>query len=129
MHQAPGHWRGPITPKGVRGGLVPAERNFMKEFPDAEFTYGNITAADRKILNLEKAHGNDAVAIAAHGLKEIQNIPEVTYYQQLRKQKRSLHEANPRKGRKEPNRLAVRNKKNTCMVGGRYLNDKITVFD
>lgn len=103
--------------------------HLMKEFPNDEFTYGNITAADRKILKLEKTHGNDAVAIAAHGMKEIQNIPEVTYYQQLRKQKRSLHEANPRKGRKEPNRLAVRNKKNTCMAGGRYLNDKVRVFD
>ena len=104
-------------------------KRLREEFPDAEFTYGNITAADRKILKLEKTHGNDAVAIAAHGMNTVDNTEETTYYRQLRKQKRSLHEANPRKGRKEPNRLAARNRKNTCVAGGRYLNDKVKVLD
>ena len=53
---------------------------------------------------------------------------ETTFYKQLRKQKRSLHEATPRKGRREPNRTAKRNRKNTCVVKGWYLNDKVTVF-
>ena len=103
-------------------------RRLLGAFPDAEFTYGNITAADRKILHIEKTHGNDAIAIAAHGMERITDIPKTTYYKQLRKQKRSLHEATPRKGRKEPNRTAKRNAKNTCVVRGIYLNDKVRVF-
>ena len=90
-------------------------------FSKAEFTYGNITAADRKILLLSKTHANDAVAIAAHGMDAIHTIQETCVYTQLRKQKRSLHEATPRKGRKEPNRMAVRNRKNTCKAGDRWL--------
>lgn len=103
-------------------------RKLWKAFPEAAFTYGNITAADRKQLKLEKAHGNDAAAIAAHGLDKIADIPDTTYYTQIRKQKRSLHEATPRKGRKEPNRTAKRNSKNTRMSGGIFLNDKVRVF-
>lgn len=103
-------------------------KRLMERFPDAEFTYGNITAADRKLLGLEKSHANDAVAIAMHGVDMLIDIPEVTYYRQLRKQKRSLHEATPRKGKKEPNRKARRNKKNTSHVGDIYLNDKVTVY-
>ena len=103
-------------------------RRLWKAFPNAEFTYGNITTADRKILFLEKAHCNDATAIAAHGLKKILDIPDTTYYRQLRKQKRSIHESIPRKGRKEPNWSAKRNKKNTCRIGKLYLNDKVRVF-
>ncbi|RXS72591.1 hypothetical protein [Blautia faecicola] len=97
-------------------------------FPEAVFTYGNITAADRKILKLEKSHANDAVAIAAHGLGQVSTTADTTYYRQLRKQKRSLHEATPRKGIREPNRDAKRNKKNTSHVGNSYLNDKVKVY-
>ncbi len=103
-------------------------RRMWKAFPDAKFTYGNITAADRKALLIEKSHANDAVAIAAHDMESVKNCRETTFYMQLRKQKRSLHEAIPRKGRKEPNRTAKRKRKNTCIVGGKYLNDKVTVF-
>lgn len=103
-------------------------RRLWQAFPDAAFTYGNITAADRKILHIDKTHGNDAVAIAAHGMEGIKDIPNTTYYRQMRKQKRSLHEATPRKGRKEPNRTAKRNAKNTCVVKGIYLNDKVKAF-
>lgn len=100
----------------------------MGSFPDATFTYGNITAADREILQLPKSHADDAVAIAAHGMDHIRNIPGTVFHVQLRKQKRSLHEATPRKGRKGPNRLAARNRKNTCHAGGRWLNDKVSLF-
>lgn len=103
-------------------------RRLWEAFTDAEFTYGNITAADRKTLGLEKAHCNDATAIAAHGLKQIRDVPDTTYYRQIRKQKRSLHEATPRKGRKEPNRNAKRNPKNTSRSGDLYMNDKVWVF-
>ena len=103
-------------------------RRLWEAFTDAEFTYGNITAADRKTLGLEKAHCNDATAIAAHGLKQIRDVPDTTYYRQIRKQKRSLHEATPRKGRKEPNRSTKRNPKNTSRSGNLYLNDKVWAF-
>ena len=83
----------------------------MKAFPEAEFTYGNITSADRKAMGLAKTHANDAVAIASRGAP-VTVLDETAYYQQVRSRKRSLHEANPRKGRKEPNRLAKRNAKN-----------------
>ena len=94
-------------------------------FPEARFTYGNITAADRKSLLLSKSHANDAVAIACHGKTKIKNIPETIFFIQVRKKKRSLHEATPRKGRKEPNREAKRNAKNTKEVNGFYLFDKV----
>ena len=103
-------------------------RRISDAFPDAQYTYGNITAADRKHLGLKKAHCNDAAANAAHGMERIKDTDTCTYYDQIRKQKRSLHEAVPRKGRKEPNRTAKRNAKNTCHAGGLYLNDKVAVF-
>ena len=89
-----------------------------KAFPDAQVTYGNITNADRKELGLEKSHANDAVAIACHGtgITKVEDSQDTLYIQQQRKKKRSLHEANPRKGRKEPNRGAKRNTKNVKKV-------------
>ena len=90
-------------------------RRLFKAFPDAEFTYGNITAADRKALGLEKSHANDAEAIAFPEHK-LTDTEETVYYQQVRSRKRSLHEATARKGRKEPNRTAKRNRKNTVSV-------------
>lgn len=94
-------------------------------FLDAEYTYGNITNADRKFLGLPKTHANDAVAITMHdhiqktGLKGVVDIPRTTVYKQVRKKKRSLHEMNPRKGRGKPNTNAVRNTKNTKYVTNR----------
>ena len=97
-------------------------------FPEAKFTYGNITNADRKILGLEKTHANDAAAIAAHGLKKVADAEGRTYIRQVRRKKRSLHEANPRKGRKEPNRRVKRNAKNTKCSSGVYLWDTVKAF-
>lgn len=86
----------------------------FKKYPHAIFTYGNITAVDRKRSKLDKSHGNDAVAIAMRGKDEqITSSTDYVYIQQVRKKKRSLHEANPRKGLKAPNKDAKRNKKNT----------------
>ncbi len=98
----------------------------LKEFPHASFTYGNITSADRKTLLLEKTHANDAVAIAT-GPCKIYSLDETVYYGQVRSRKRSLHEANPRKGRSHSNRTASRNRKNTKSVTVRK-NGKPTVF-
>lgn len=95
-------------------------RRMWDAFPSAEFTYGNFTKVDREALGLDKTHANDAVAIAiGHKAKNINlkdgDVP-TTYYQQVRKKKRSLHEANPRKGRKFPNKEAKRNAKNTKAI-------------
>ena len=90
-------------------------RRLFKAFPDAEFTYGNITAADRKALGLEKSHANDAVAVAFPDFRLV-DTEETVHYQQVRSRKRSLHEATARKGRREPNRTAKRNRKNTASV-------------
>ena len=90
-------------------------KRMLKAFPEAEKTYGNITSADRKEMGLEKTHANDAVAIAAGG-RDVIDSEETVYYQQVHKKKRSLHEAKPRKGRKKPNKDAVRNSKNTKKV-------------
>lgn len=90
-------------------------KRLFKEFPDDEFTYGNFTAADRKALGLGKTHANDAVAIACQG-RPIKDKHETIHYQQVRHNKRSLHEATARKGRKEPNCQQIRNAKNTKSV-------------
>ena len=101
----------------------------FKAFPYARFTYGNITNADRKVIGLPKAHANDAIAIA-NGPKPVHDSEDTVYYQQVRSRKRSLHEANPRKGRNEPNRTAARNAKNTksstCHKRTYYVFDKVT---
>ena len=101
-------------------------KRLFEYYPHASFTYGNITAADRKTLLLSKSHANDAVAIAAHGKQSIRNISETLFFVQVRKKKRSLHEATPRKGRKEPNRTAKRNEKNTKRCDRFFLYDKIS---
>ena len=60
----------------------------------------------------------------------VEDTDKTIYYKQVRKKKRSLHEATPRKGRKEPNRIAKRNNKNTKAVvskGKKYaLYDKVS---
>lgn len=93
------------------------------------FTYGYITAVRRRELNIEKEHYNDAIAVT--GTVTVKDNGAVTVIKQVRKKKRSLHEAIPRKGRKTPNVCAVRNKKNTDRVfvnGSLYaLNDKVKV--
>ena len=104
-------------------------QRMWKAFPTAEFTYGNITKVDRESMHLKKSHANDAVAIACKGEGRtfIKDKCETTYYIQLRKKKRSLHEAIPRKGKEVPNRTAKRNSKNTKASAGFYLCDRVEV--
>ena len=47
---------------------------------------------------------------------------QINMIQQFRHNKRSLQEATPRKGRKQPNRLAKRNWKNTRYAKGIFLH-------
>ena len=93
-----------------------ATRNRIREaFPEAKITYGYITAIDRENLGLRKTHANDAVAIAVGSSCEKVNDNSMTFdIKQVRRKKRSLHEANPRKGKNgEKNTEAKRNDKNT----------------
>ena len=99
----------------------------FQRYPNAIFTYGSITTPDRKELGLEKTHYNDAIAIS--GIKLITENPnEVLAITQFRRNKRSLHEANARKGRKEPNRTAKRNNKNVDSCKEFCRNDKVSVL-
>ena len=125
--------------KKVRGQRDMTFMNILRKriweaFPDATYTYGNITNADRKAIGLSKTHANDAVAIAMHkqilsGVHTVEDASSTTYYKQVRKKKRSLHEATARKGRKVPNTTAKRNSKNTKFVttnGNQYfLRDRV----
>ena len=44
-------------------------RNMLvREYPEAELTYGFITKEIRRVLNLEKSHMTDACCIASHGI-------------------------------------------------------------
>ena len=112
-------------------------KRLMKAFPDAVFTYGNITKVDREKLKLPKSHRNDATAIALvrTGVTSVKDEEPVLYIQQVRRKKRSLHEETPRKGRKEPNRTATRNSKNTKAVtftkrrGGKKTSVTACLFD
>ena len=108
--------------------------SIVRKYKDDEsvsFTWGYVTNLHRKGLKLPKSHVNDAVAIT--GVREIVEQPSsYILFNQYRKKKRSLHEATPRKGRKEPNREQKRNAKNTPYVDNRkagkrfYLGDKVS---
>lgn len=102
-------------------------RRLFTKYPEAVFTYGNITATDRKRLLLDKSHANDAVAISLFGkdVPSVKGTCQTLHYRQVRRYKRSLNEANPRKGRKAPNTKAVRNAKNTSEVKGFHLWDTV----
>ena len=103
-------------------------KRFFAKYPEADITYGYITTPKRKELGLEKTHYNDAIAIS--GIENIKENPdEWLLIKQFRKKKRSLHEATARKGRKEPNRTAKRNSKNTPYYRGFFLNDKVSVLE
>lgn len=95
--------------------------------PFEQVTYGNITNVDRKTLGLSKSHVNDAtvIAIKGVGITIIHDTEPVLYVRQVRKKKRSLHEATPRKGRTTPNRNAIRNVKNVKACGHHHLYDKV----
>lgn len=78
------------------------------------FTYGFITNINRRMLSLKKEHYNDALAM--HGLPVIDKVKPL-YIKQVRKKKRSLHEAIPRAGRGDKiNREQVRNAKNSKSI-------------
>jgi hypothetical protein len=86
--------------------------NRLKEiYPNVKMTYGYITKNIRITNKLEKAHRIDARCISGNSLAK---GSDVWYHvKQVRKKKRSLHEAVARKGRKIPNRQSKRNSKNT----------------
>lgn len=99
----------------------------FEKYPSARIIYGSETTPHRKDLKLEKTHYNDAIAVT--GIQEVKENPDnVFYIKQFRRKKRSLHEATPRKGRKEPNVTQKRNEKNTPCSNGFCLNDKVLVF-
>lgn len=98
----------------------------FERYPDATFTYGSVTTPKRKELGLEKSHYNDAIAITGIGLIK-KNTEDILMFKQVRKKKRSLHEATARKGRKEKNTTAKRNSKNTPKVGDFHLYDTVSI--
>jgi hypothetical protein len=98
------------------------------KYPNSKIVYGSWTTPKRKELKLTKEHYNDALVISGIEVNFTDNVG-LFIIKQFRKKKRSLHEATARKGRKEPNREAKRNNKNTPYSNGFYLNDKVNVFD
>jgi len=83
------------------------------------FTYGYITNINRRKLELEKTHYNDCLAMHK---KEVEDNINSIYIKQVRKKKRSLHEAIPRAGRSDKvNTTQKRSSKNTKEV---IKNDK-----
>lgn len=98
----------------------------FERYPDATITYGSITTPNRKELGLEKSHYNDAIAITGIDLIK-KNTEDILMFKQVRKKKRSLHEATARKGRKKKNTTAKRNSKNTPKVGEFHLYDTVSI--
>lgn len=98
----------------------------FERYPNAKITYGSVTTPKRKELGLEKSHYNDAIAITGIDLIK-KNTEDILMFKQVRKKKRSLHEATARKGRKEKNTTAKRNSKNTPKVGDFHLYDTVSV--
>lgn len=82
-----------------------------KIYPNVSLTYGYITKNTRIQNEMPKEHRIDALCIT--GKPKVERQKESIRIKQVRKKKRSLHEETPRKGRKEPNREAKRNRKNT----------------
>ena len=99
-------------------------RRLFERYPNACFTYGSVTTPARNALGLEKSHINDAIAIS--GTSSVTEIPgRPVHIIQVRSKKRSLHEATPRKGRKEPNRTQKREAKNTPEKNGFHVSDTV----
>lgn len=94
----------------TKSHLFPALQNLAH----TNYTYGFITRIERKRLKLEKSHINDSIAIT--GIKPSKYKGNLFFLRQVRKKKRSLHEQQPRKGRKNKNTQAKRNSKNTKCV-------------
>ena len=102
-------------------------KKVFSKYPNSKIVYGSWTTPKRKELKLTKEHYNDALVISGIDVNFTDNVG-LFIIKQFRKKKRSLHEATARKGRKEPNREAKRNNKNTPYSNGFYLNDKVNVF-
>ncbi len=95
-----------------------------KLFSTAIFINGSTTSSIRNKLNLPKTHYNDAIIIS--GIARIkENSNDFFIIKQFRKKKRSLHEAIPRKGRKNSNTTQKRNNKNIKQIKNCCLNDKV----
>jgi N6-L-threonylcarbamoyladenine synthase len=89
--------------------------NKLKEsYNDVNLTYGYITKNTRISNGLPKEHRIDAYCIANNITAS--RVNSYYKYTQVRKKKRSLHEATARKGRKKPNIYSKRNSKNTKQV-------------
>ena len=100
--------------------------NLKAKYQDkVSFTFGYITKIDRNDLGLEKTHYNDAIAIIKEIINENKSNP--IYIKQVRKKKRSLHEATPRKGRKIKNTIQKRSSENTKEIT--VSNKKIALYD
>lgn len=89
-----------------------------EKYKNVSLTYGYITKNTRIKNNLEKNHRTDALCIAGNPLAEkLENYWQI---RQVRKKKRSLHEADPRKGtnnerRKWNTKQIVRKSKLWCL--------------
>ena len=89
--------------------------NLKNKYNDkVNFTYGYITNINRRKLKLEKTHYNDCLAMYKDKVED--NVNPL-YIKQVRKKKRSLHDAIPRAGRGDKvNTTQKRSSKNTKEV-------------
>lgn len=124
-------WKWQIEKKKTKQYKDPPFMNIIRrrifiKYPMAKIVYGSETSYVRKEMKLEKTHYNDAIVIS--GIRKIkENNSEWLLIKQCRKKKRSLHEATPRKGKKQPNAIQKRNAKNKPFYRGFYLNDSVSV--
>ena len=106
--------------------------NALKElYNDVSLTYGYITKNTRITNNLPKEHRIDAFCIT--GDIEAERLQNYYMIKQVRKKKRSLHEATARRGRKQPNISSKRNEKNTKQIMHKGIRwcmwDKVKIED
>lgn len=94
--------------------------NYNYEIQEKETTF--MTIIRQKVLQKYQ----DAIITHNGFNKERRNSFKIV---QFRKKKRSLHEANPRKGRTKKNTLSKRNERNTKQVKNWCLNDMVRVFE
>ncbi|CAM3820242.1 RNA-guided endonuclease IscB [Vreelandella rituensis] len=87
----------------------------LETLAPVQTTFGYLTAHHRKHQGIDKIHANDAVVIAQVGV-----LPKSILIKTicLGGRKRSLHEATPRRGRKQSNREQKRNGKNVVSLKG-----------
>jgi hypothetical protein len=103
----------------ISAAHVQQGKNYLRQglsgIGHVDTTFGYITSHYRNQAGIKKSHVNDAGIIANPDVK-----PEESYIKAncVQSRKRSLHEATPRKGRKEPNRDQKRNNKNVFSLNG-----------